>query len=103
VRRGEAVRAGEQVGDLVALWELEPGTKLPGRRQVSAHYENRRHGRAGYRVPAQRLGSRVASQAPLEQIFLYGGIDNEEVLRGLGAISGRLLGVGSGAGSWAPR
>jgi SAM-dependent methyltransferase len=43
------------------------------------------------------------SQAPLEQTFLYGGIDNEEVLRGLGPISGRLLDVGSGAGSWAPR
>jgi 2-polyprenyl-3-methyl-5-hydroxy-6-metoxy-1,4-benzoquinol methylase len=39
----------------------------------------------------------------LEQKFIYGGTDNEEVLRGLGAISGRLLDVGSGAGSWAPR
>jgi 2-polyprenyl-3-methyl-5-hydroxy-6-metoxy-1,4-benzoquinol methylase len=29
--------------------------------------------------------------------------DNERVLHGLGAISGRLLDVGSGAGSWAPR
>jgi 2-polyprenyl-3-methyl-5-hydroxy-6-metoxy-1,4-benzoquinol methylase len=43
------------------------------------------------------------SQAPLEQTFLYGGIDNEDVLRGLGSISGRLLDVGSGGGSWAPR
>lgn len=34
---------------------------------------------------------------------MYGGTDNEDVLRGLGAISGRLLDVGSGAGSWAPR
>jgi 2-polyprenyl-3-methyl-5-hydroxy-6-metoxy-1,4-benzoquinol methylase len=43
------------------------------------------------------------SRPPLEQTFLYGGIDNEEVLRGLGPVSGRLLDVGSGAGSWAPR
>jgi O-antigen biosynthesis protein len=43
------------------------------------------------------------SRPPLEQTFLYGGIDNEDVLRGLGPVSGRLLDVGSGAGSWAPR
>ncbi len=43
------------------------------------------------------------SRPPLQQSFLYGGTDNEDVLRGLGAISGRLLDVGSGAGSWAPR
>jgi 2-polyprenyl-3-methyl-5-hydroxy-6-metoxy-1,4-benzoquinol methylase len=30
-------------------------------------------------------------------------MDNEDVLRGLGAISGRLLDVGCGGGSWAPR
>jgi 2-polyprenyl-3-methyl-5-hydroxy-6-metoxy-1,4-benzoquinol methylase len=40
---------------------------------------------------------------PLQQNFVYGDNDNEDVLRGLGAISGRLLDVGSGAGSWAPR
>ncbi len=43
------------------------------------------------------------SEAPLKQAFVYGDRDNEDVLRGLGAISGRLLDVGSGAGSWAPR
>ncbi len=40
---------------------------------------------------------------PLQQAFVYGEIHNEDVLRGLGTISGRLLDVGSGAGSWAPR
>jgi 2-polyprenyl-3-methyl-5-hydroxy-6-metoxy-1,4-benzoquinol methylase len=43
------------------------------------------------------------SQRPLQQSFVYGHIVNEDVLRGLGAISGRLLDVGSGAGSWGPR
>jgi SAM-dependent methyltransferase len=43
------------------------------------------------------------SERLLHQSFVYGGTDNEEVLRGLGTISGRLLDVGSGAGSWAPR
>ncbi len=43
------------------------------------------------------------SRPPLQQSFLYGANDNEDVLRGLGSISGRLLDVGSGAGSWAPR
>jgi 2-polyprenyl-3-methyl-5-hydroxy-6-metoxy-1,4-benzoquinol methylase len=43
------------------------------------------------------------SQSALQQNFVYGDNDNEDVLRGLGAISGRLLDVGSGAGSWAPR
>jgi 2-polyprenyl-3-methyl-5-hydroxy-6-metoxy-1,4-benzoquinol methylase len=43
------------------------------------------------------------SQRPLQQSFVYGHIVNEDVLRGLGSISGRLLDVGSGAGSWAPR
>ena len=43
------------------------------------------------------------SQAQLQQGFVYGQNDNEEVLRGLGAISGRLLDVGCGEGSWAPR
>jgi 2-polyprenyl-3-methyl-5-hydroxy-6-metoxy-1,4-benzoquinol methylase len=42
-------------------------------------------------------------QPPLQQAFVYGRTDNEDVLRGLGRISGRLLDVGSGAGSWAPR
>jgi len=46
---------------------------------------------------------RDVSRPALQQTFLYGGTDNEDVLRGLGAISGRLLDVGSGAGSWAPR
>jgi 2-polyprenyl-3-methyl-5-hydroxy-6-metoxy-1,4-benzoquinol methylase len=40
---------------------------------------------------------------PLQQSFLYGGTANEDLLRGLGAISGRLLDVGSGEGSWAAR
>lgn len=40
---------------------------------------------------------------PLEQTFVYGETANEDVLRGLGTLSGRLLDVGSGAGSWAPR
>jgi 2-polyprenyl-3-methyl-5-hydroxy-6-metoxy-1,4-benzoquinol methylase len=39
----------------------------------------------------------------LEQSFVYGDGVNEDVLRGLGAISGRLLDVGCGAGAWAPR
>jgi 2-polyprenyl-3-methyl-5-hydroxy-6-metoxy-1,4-benzoquinol methylase len=43
------------------------------------------------------------SQRPLQQSFVYGHIVNEDVLRGLGSISGRLLDVGSGAGSWGPR
>ncbi|HYB24912.1 MAG TPA: class I SAM-dependent methyltransferase [Solirubrobacteraceae bacterium] len=43
------------------------------------------------------------SRPPLQQSFLYGSMDNEEVLRGLGGIDGRLLDVGSGVGSWAPR
>jgi 2-polyprenyl-3-methyl-5-hydroxy-6-metoxy-1,4-benzoquinol methylase len=38
----------------------------------------------------------------LEQSFVYGGNVNEDVLRGLGTISGRLLDVGCGEGSWAP-
>lgn len=42
-------------------------------------------------------------QPALQQSFVYGQNDNEEVLRGLGAISGRLLDVGCGEGSWAPR
>jgi 2-polyprenyl-3-methyl-5-hydroxy-6-metoxy-1,4-benzoquinol methylase len=43
------------------------------------------------------------SEPALQQSFVYGGNDNEDVLRGLGAISGRLLDVGCGEGSWAPR
>jgi O-antigen biosynthesis protein len=43
------------------------------------------------------------SERPLQQAFVYGENDNLDLLRGLGAISGRLLDVGSGAGSWAPR
>jgi 2-polyprenyl-3-methyl-5-hydroxy-6-metoxy-1,4-benzoquinol methylase len=43
------------------------------------------------------------SQPALQQAFVYGANDNEDVLRGLGAISGRLLDVGCGEGSWAPR
>lgn len=43
------------------------------------------------------------SQPPLQQTFIYGETHNEDVLCGLGAISGRLLDVGSGAGSWAQR
>jgi 2-polyprenyl-3-methyl-5-hydroxy-6-metoxy-1,4-benzoquinol methylase len=42
------------------------------------------------------------SEAALEQTFVYGGNVNEDVLRGLGTISGRLLDVGCGEGSWAP-
>jgi 2-polyprenyl-3-methyl-5-hydroxy-6-metoxy-1,4-benzoquinol methylase len=45
----------------------------------------------------------TVTESPLQQSFLYGANDNEDVLRGLGAISGRLLDVGSGEGSWAPR
>jgi 2-polyprenyl-3-methyl-5-hydroxy-6-metoxy-1,4-benzoquinol methylase len=44
-------------------------------------------------MPAQRL----------EQSFVYGETVNVEVLRQLGPISGRLLDVGSGTGTWAPR
>jgi 2-polyprenyl-3-methyl-5-hydroxy-6-metoxy-1,4-benzoquinol methylase len=51
----------------------------------------------------RRLRSRPVSEPPLQQAFVYGSNDNEEVLRGLGRISGRLLDVGSGAGSWGPR
>jgi 2-polyprenyl-3-methyl-5-hydroxy-6-metoxy-1,4-benzoquinol methylase len=43
------------------------------------------------------------SQAALEQSFVYGGTVNEDVLRGLGPMAGRLLDVGCGAGAWAPR
>jgi 2-polyprenyl-3-methyl-5-hydroxy-6-metoxy-1,4-benzoquinol methylase len=43
------------------------------------------------------------ADSQLKQTFVYGDYANEEVLRGLDAISGRLLDVGSGAGSWAPR
>ncbi len=43
------------------------------------------------------------TDAPLKQTFVYGDHVNEDVLRGLSRISGRLLDVGSGAGSWAPR
>lgn len=39
----------------------------------------------------------------LQQTFVYGGTVNEDVLRGLGTVSGRLLDVGSGTGAWAPR
>jgi 2-polyprenyl-3-methyl-5-hydroxy-6-metoxy-1,4-benzoquinol methylase len=53
-------------------------------------------------VEAQSKLSAV-SESPLQQAFVYGDNDNEDVLRGLGEISGRLLDVGSGAGSWAPR
>lgn len=42
-------------------------------------------------------------RAALQQGFVYGGVDNERLLHGLGRITGRLLDVGSGAGSWAPR
>jgi 2-polyprenyl-3-methyl-5-hydroxy-6-metoxy-1,4-benzoquinol methylase len=42
------------------------------------------------------------SEAAWEQSFVYGGNVNEDVLRGLGTISGRLLDVGCGEGSWAP-
>lgn len=45
----------------------------------------------------------TVSQHPLQQTFVYGDMHNEDVLRGLGAISGRLLDLGSGAGAWAPR
>lgn len=57
------------------------------------------------RTPARRdvLYAARVSEAPLQQRFVYGQNDNEEVLRGLGAISGRLLDVGCGEGSWAPR
>jgi 2-polyprenyl-3-methyl-5-hydroxy-6-metoxy-1,4-benzoquinol methylase len=50
-----------------------------------------------------RLRSRRVSEPVLQQAFVYGDNANEDVLRGLGRISGRLLDVGSGAGSWAPR
>ena len=43
------------------------------------------------------------SEPALQQAFVYGANDNEDVLRGLGKISGRLLDVGCGEGSWAPR
>jgi 2-polyprenyl-3-methyl-5-hydroxy-6-metoxy-1,4-benzoquinol methylase len=43
------------------------------------------------------------SRPPLQQSFVYGGADNEDLLRGLGTVSGRLLDLGSGVGSWAPR
>jgi 2-polyprenyl-3-methyl-5-hydroxy-6-metoxy-1,4-benzoquinol methylase len=43
------------------------------------------------------------SHRSLQQAFIYGDMHNEDVLRGLGPISGRLLDVGSGGGSWAPR
>jgi 2-polyprenyl-3-methyl-5-hydroxy-6-metoxy-1,4-benzoquinol methylase len=43
------------------------------------------------------------SQAPLQQAFVYGSNANEDVLRGLGRISGRLLDVGCGEGAWGPR
>ncbi|MCW3030405.1 MAG: Methyltransferase type 12 [Solirubrobacterales bacterium] len=43
------------------------------------------------------------SEAPLQQAFVYGQNDNEDVLRGLSTISGRVLDVGCGEGSWAPR
>lgn len=42
-------------------------------------------------------------QAPLEQSFVYGETVNEDVLRGLGPIAGRVLDVGCGAGVWAPQ
>ena len=44
-----------------------------------------------------------AGRTRLEQPFTYGEGVNEEVLHQLGSIRGRLLDVGSGAGSWAPR
>lgn len=43
------------------------------------------------------------AQPALEQAFVYGEVENGDLLRGLGAISGRLLDVGSGAGAWAVR
>jgi len=43
------------------------------------------------------------SEPALQQTFVYGGNANEDVLRGLGTVSGRLLDVGCGEGSWAPR
>lgn len=43
------------------------------------------------------------SEPALQQSFVYGGNANEDVLRGLGEVSGRLLDVGCGEGSWAPR
>jgi 2-polyprenyl-3-methyl-5-hydroxy-6-metoxy-1,4-benzoquinol methylase len=43
------------------------------------------------------------SQPALRQSFVYGANANEDVLRGLGKISGRLLDVGCGEGAWAPR
>jgi 2-polyprenyl-3-methyl-5-hydroxy-6-metoxy-1,4-benzoquinol methylase len=42
-------------------------------------------------------------QRPLKQAFIYGYTINDDVLRGLGTISGRLLDVGSGEGRWADR
>lgn len=43
------------------------------------------------------------AHASLEQRFVYGENDNEDILRGLGRIHGRLLDLGSGAGSWGGR
>jgi 2-polyprenyl-3-methyl-5-hydroxy-6-metoxy-1,4-benzoquinol methylase len=43
------------------------------------------------------------SQPALEQTFVYGANTNEDLLRGLGRVSGRLLDVGSGEGAWASR
>lgn len=45
----------------------------------------------------------TTQQQRLEQRFTYGDTINEDVLRGLGSISGRLLDVGSGVGGWVPR
>jgi 2-polyprenyl-3-methyl-5-hydroxy-6-metoxy-1,4-benzoquinol methylase len=42
------------------------------------------------------------SEPALQQAFVYGSNVNADVLRGLGAISGRLLDVGCGEGSWGP-
>ena len=43
-------------------------------------------------------------QESLAQTFVYGDFVNEELLRGIGPIAGaRLLDVGAGNGSWAPR